>query len=90
MPPNTSSHSAHMTITREHDPETNKENIDENVNKGDNQITKPISVTSHAPSHGEDQDSDDSDEADDSNGGLTASNRKKSVALSKVYEDTPT
>lgn len=90
IPPNTSSHFIHLTITREHGLETNKENRDEDVNKGDDQITKPVSATSPTPSPMEDQDSDDCDEVDDSTRGLTTFNREKLDALSKDSEDAPT
>lgn len=77
-----------VTITRDHKPKTIKENRDGYMNKGDNQITKPISVTSLSPPPKEDQDSNDSDEADDSTG-ATIFDREKSYALYEDFEDTP-
>lgn len=51
-PPNTSSHSVHLAITRENDLDTHKESIDKYVNKGEDKIIKPLSTTSPAPSLG--------------------------------------
>ncbi|XP_050890132.1 uncharacterized protein LOC127095495 [Lathyrus oleraceus] len=88
-PPNTSSHSVHLTIIGDHDPETNKDNKYEDLSKDDYQITNSIPVTSSVPLRDEDRDSDNSDDVDDSTGGPIASGGEKSNSLSEDYEDTP-
>lgn len=47
------------------------------MNKGDDQITKPVPATNHMPPLKEDKDSDDSNEVDDSTGGPASSEREK-------------
>lgn len=78
----------HLTVTRDHGPETNKGNRDENMSKDDDQIINHIPLTSHVPLLEEDQDFDHSDDVDDLTMGPVALDREKSTALSEDSENT--
>lgn len=64
-PPNTSSHSIHLNITNDHDPNPNKDNKDEYMRKDDDQYTNPAPTTSPVPPLEDNQDFDNSDDTDD-------------------------